>query len=114
MHLLGASPMGGPVERIEVDLDWLSGWVAEEGRCDLAGEGQGRRSPLATTRRWLRSDEPLLRVAEAVAIRLAGRLGDVAPPVNSLRTSAWADYSPADWAATAVANEFRHDPNIVT
>lgn len=45
MHLLGASPMGGPVERIEVDLDWLSGWVAEEGRCDLAGEGQGRRSP---------------------------------------------------------------------
>lgn len=108
--LLGAAPVGGPVHRVAVSLDWLSDWIPKSGRCDH--DRLRSTEPLATTTKWLESTATPLRAAESIAIRLAGHLGHVAPPLNSRHTSAWADYSPADWAATAVTKRLAREDRL--
>lgn len=55
-------------------------------------------------RAWVSSPRTdVLKRAETLAIRIAAHIGDCAPPVNSLFTSAWASKQPYFWAGVAAA-----------
>lgn len=64
--------------------------------------------PIAKVREWFCDpDRSALDIAEPLAIRLAGHVGYMAPPVNSQYAGAWDVWTPAEWMAFAIAEEMK-------
>lgn len=90
MHRWKAAVVAGQVEQVKVDLDWLPATIGEDGAATLSS--------------WLRdSGASPAAMAEGVAIRAAGFLGDCCPPINASYATAWDTDSAQDWGGLAVA-----------
>lgn len=102
MLALHGAPVGGPVTLApEADLGWLD--------AALDGYHHHRGADGASIRAWLHGATlSLPEKAEGLAVRIAGQIGDCAPPLNSQFTGAWGTADPRFWAGVAVAARLRN------